>query len=202
MKFLVLLLGVLFILTLFNVGESFLKRLNVKKIYALIFIGLEIISLFLPSFKMFDINFTISGFVLPAIISLFFLREIKNKKYLGRIFIAFLSVVLITQLFLLTKDLYLQSEIVGWLVVSVMVGIISLFICYYPKQAFISLFWGVNIAEIIFYSTRNFSDFSGLLLGNNTVFFAIISSFLIMLFCYNIYYVIRRRQKRKAFHIV
>ena len=199
MKFLVLILGVLFILTLFNVGESFLKRINVKKIYALIFLALEILSLFLPAFQIAGMNFTVGGLVLPALASLLFLREIKSKKYFGRIFIAFLSVVLIMQIFLLTKDAYLQSEIAGWLVVSATVGILSLFICYYPKQAFISLFWGINIAEIIFYSTKNFSGFGELFLGNNIMLLGLISSFLIMLFCYNISYIIRRKQKAKAF---
>lgn len=198
MKFLVLLLGVLFILILFNVGESFLKRLYIKKIYALGFIAAELLSLPLPAFEIAGISFTVSGFILPAFASLFFLREIKNKKYFGRTLIAFLSVVLVMQIFFLTNDV-MQSEMLSWVVICAIAGIISLFICYYPKQAFIPLFWGINTAEIIFHFTRNASDLNGLVLGNGVILFGLISAFLIMIFCYNISYVIRRRQKAKAF---
>lgn len=199
MQYLTLLLGVLFILVLFNVGESLLKRLNIKKIYALIFVALEIICLFLPAIQIAGINFTVSGFVLPAVISIYFLKEVKNTKYFGKLLIAFLSVVLIMQIYFLTNNIYGQSEILSWAVVSILLGLVSLLICYYPKQAFISLFWGINTAELIFYFSKDFSDLSGLVLGNNIMLFGFFIGFLVITICYNIFYVFRRRQKAKAF---
>jgi len=199
MRYLTLLLGVLFILILFNVGESFLKRLNIKKIYALTFVALEIICLFLPAFQIAGINFTVGGFVLPAVVSIYFFKEIKNKKYFGKLLIAYLSVVLIMQIYFLANNVYGQSEMLGWAIVSGLLGVISLLVCYYPKQAFISLFWGINTAEIIFYFTRDFSDLSGLVLGSNIMLFGLILGFLVISFCYNIFYVFHRRQKAKAF---
>ncbi|MDD2445579.1 MAG: hypothetical protein PHX09_02075 [Clostridia bacterium] len=200
MKYLILILGVLFILTIFNVGESYLKRLQLRKSYVLGFLILEIICLFLPTLQISSINFSIAGFLVPAVISIMFLGEIKNSKYFGRMLISFLTVVLTMQLIFINNGTNVfASELLNWTLIYSLLGIFALITCYYPNQAFVSLFLGTTTAEIIFYLTRYGVD--DLVLGNEISLFGLIVSSLIMLSLYNIYCFIDCKRKSKAFLI-
>ncbi|MDD2227531.1 MAG: hypothetical protein PHH71_03020 [Clostridia bacterium] len=202
MKLIVLLLGALFILILFNVGESNLRNNRIQKSYALLLIAIEIFSLLLPIYQITGINFTVSGFVIPAIISILFLGEIKNKKYLTKVIISFLSVVFLMQLLFLIQH-YAVIEIgqLGWIVLSLALALVSLIICRYPKQAFISLFWGIAFSQITFnythFSTSELTD--SMILGNETMFLGLVVGSVFMLLCYNVFYSVKRRRQAKIF---
>jgi len=200
MKYLILILGVFFILTLFNVGESYLKRLQLKKSYILGFLILEICCLFLPTLQISNINFSIAGFLIPAIISIMFLGEIKNVRYLGRMFLSFLTVVLSMQLIFINNGInFFTFELLNWVLIYGVLGIFALITCYYPKQAFISLFWGTITAQTLFYLTRY--SVNDLMLGDDVFLFGLIVSCFIMLFLYNTYCIINYKRKVKAFLI-
>jgi len=202
MKLTVLLLGALFILIFFNVGESNLRNNRIQKSYVLLLIAVEIFSLFLPVYQIAEINFTVSGFLIPAIVSILFLGEVKNKKYLTKVIISFLSVVFLMQLaFLIQRYAVIEIGQLGWIVLSLGLALVSLIICRYPKQAFTSLFWGIAFSQITFsythFPTSELAD--SMILGNEIMFLGLIVGSVFMLICYNIFYSIKRRHQAKVF---
>lgn len=195
MKPLTLILGVLLILLLFGIGETFIKRVRIKKIQLVCCLILLLFSLLLPAYNLGQLTFTISGFGIFLIISVLFLSEIKNKTFRIKFFISYLITVFFMQIFFIIDwtKFDIPQEIL-WIIMFALLSFIILKICIYPKQSFASLFLGINTAQIIHGLTSDGYIF----LGGDIVLLALIISAIFMIIIYNINFLLTRRNKIKA----
>ena len=195
MKPLTLILGVLLILLLFGIGETFIKRVRIKKIQIMCSIVLILICLLLPAYSFGKLTFTISGFGIFLIISVLYLAEIKNNNFRIKFFISYLITVFFMQIFFIIDwtKFDIPQEIL-WIIMLSVLSIVILKICAYPKQSFVALFFGVNTAQII----NGLTGDGYIFLGSDTVLLALIVSVIFMIIIYNINFLVIRRNKIKA----
>lgn len=176
MTFAFILLGVLIILTIFNVGESVYKKLNIKKRHLLTLLIITMILYFLPNIKINGITFTWAGFFLPLIFSIIvILKTKKAKEYFKMFVMALVSFSLNIVYNLITFDVYESAIFQPYLILAIILGIVPFLS---PTRLYASNFVGLISAEIIFYLSR-YSIFGEyyLIIGSRKVFEMLLVSF-------------------------
>ena len=93
MELIFILLGTLIILSLFNVGEIFYKKIGLKNYFVTIFLILLLLSLFLPNIIFDNIGITISGVIIPFLLCFKFLKELNSKRAYLSFFVSVLVII-------------------------------------------------------------------------------------------------------------
>ncbi len=160
-----LILGCLFILTLFGVGESVLKFFHLNKIFVLISLALLISGLFAPNLNIDKFSVNIGYVLLPAIFSIIMLFKLKKP---SKFLVAFFLVVLLTLAYsLIPMDEVLMLSYIPTLFFGLINGILLALLSNNFSTCAISCFIGMNVGDMVFHLTR-FENFS--LLGNEFIF--------------------------------
>ena len=155
MTFSLILLGVLFILVIFNVGESVYKKLYLKKRTLLILIGASLVLYFIPNLVIAGISFTWIGFMFPFIFSIISLIKVRNLKYYFKIFVCILIAFSLGMVYnLMTFDVYESNILQPYLILGLILGTIPLFLVPNAKWLYSANFIGITLAEIVFYMSR------------------------------------------------
>ena len=186
MTFSLILLGVLFILVLFNVGESIYKKLRIKKGILLGILLFTIVCYFIPSIYIGGIYFTITGFFLPLILSIIILFKVKNLKAYFKLFVAILISFAFNIVYnLITFDVYESSILQPYLVLGLLLGLIPLFLTTTPTRLFATNFIGITLSEIVFYYSR-YSIYGNfyMTIGSEKVFATLLVSYVFAMLCY------------------
>ncbi len=165
----ILILGCIFILTLFGVGESVLKFLHLNKIFVLISLALIISGFFAPNLNLNNFSINIGYILMPAIISLVLAFKIKYfSKFLASLFL----IILLTLCYkLIPMDEFLMLSYFPALFFGLLCGILLAFLTNNFSNCAISCFIGMSTGEIIFHLTR-YETFS--LLGNEFIFTSVL----------------------------
>ncbi len=197
MTFSLILLGVLFILVLFNVGESIYKKLNLKKSTLLILLLLLLGCYFIPGINIGGVVFTIDGFFLPLVISAIILIKTRKLKTFFKIFVAILISFSLNIVYnLITFDVYESAILQPYLVLGLILGTFPLFLVETPTKLFASTFLGVTLSEIVFYFSR-YSIYGNyyMTIGSEKVFATCLVAFVTSLLTYFL------ARKVKAMHV-
>lgn len=161
----ILILGCLFILTLFGVGESILKFLHLNKIFVLISLALLISGLFVPNLNINKFSVNIGYVFLPAIFSLLMLFKLKKP---SKFLVAFFLIVLLTLAYcIIPMDEILMLSYFPSLFFGLISGLFLALLTNNFSTCAISCLIGMNVGDIVFHLTR-FENFS--LLGNEFIF--------------------------------
>lgn len=179
MTFSLILLGVLIILTIFNVGESVYVKLGLKKRLLLILLVLTLALYFIPGISINGVTFTWFGFVLPAILSVIVIIKVKNgKKYFKMFVVSLIAFALNIIYNLITFDVYESAIFQPYIVLGLILGTLPLILAESPKRLYASNFVGIIFAEIVFFFSR-YSIYGEyyLTLGSIKVFETLIISF-------------------------
>lgn len=186
MTFSLILLGVLFILVLFNVGESIYKKLKLKKSTLLIFLLVTLGCYFVPAIPIGHFSFTLAGFFLPLIFSTIILFKVRNLKAYLKILVAMLVAFSLNIVYnLITFDVYESAILQPYLLLAVILGTFPLALTQIPTRLFASTFVGVTLSEIVFYYSRYsiYGDFY-MTIGSEKVFAVLLVSFVVSLLTY------------------
>lgn len=197
MTFSIILLGVLFILVLFNVGESIYKKLNYKKRTILIVLIITLVLYFIPGIKIGNFTFTLAGFFLPLVLSAIILIKVKNLKMYFKIFVATLISFSLNIVYnLITFDVYESAILQPYLVLGIILGVLPLILTSTPQNLFASNFLGITLSELVFYYSR-YSVYGNyyMTIGSEKVFATLLTSFITSFLTYFF------SRKLKALHI-
>lgn len=179
MTFSLILLGVLFILVLFNVGESIYKKLKLKKTTLLALLLITIICYFVPGINIGGYTFTLAGFFLPLILSIVTLYRVKNLKAYFKIIVSVLVAFCLNIVYnLITFDVYESNILQPYLLLGIILGTFPLFLTKTPTRLLASTFVGVTLSEIVFYISR-YSIYGNyyMTIGSEKVFAVLLVSF-------------------------
>lgn len=167
-------LGSLFILVLFTVGESVYKLLGLKRWFVLLMLTVFIATLFLPDINLFGQKFSTSGFIFLCLLNLILL--FKTKSFL-RLVVSFLISMLGVIVY---KSFYDESILEGFLQLymplSMLLGVLVALIAGNAPSAFVALFWGFNFGDVLF----NLNRFESLpsVIGEQTLLSALLFGYL------------------------
>lgn len=179
MTFSLILLGVLFILILFNVGESIYKKLKLKKTTLLALLLITIICYFIPGVNIGGYTFTLAGFFLPLVLSIVTLFRVKNLKAYFKILVSVLIAFCLNIVYnLITFDVYESNILQPYLLLGIILGTFPLFLTKTPTRLLTSTFIGVTLSEIVFYISR-YSIYGNyyMTIGSEKVFAVLLVSF-------------------------
>lgn len=186
MTFSIILLGVLFILVIFNVGESIYAKLGLKKRTLLIILLLMLGCYFIPGIKIGDFTFTVVGFFLPLILSTIVLFKVRKLKDYFKFFVSVLISFALNIVYnLITFDVYESSILQPYLVLGIILGTFPLFLTKTPTRLFASTFLGITLSEIVFYLSR-YSIYGNyyMIIGSEKVFATLMVAFVTSLLTY------------------
>lgn len=139
-------LGSLFILTLFGVGESVYKKIGLSKLFILICLGLLIGGLYVPNLKIKDVSFSISGFLLPALFCLILAFRVRSAT-------VFVDLLISGFVCLLLRLVFVEFEFVPNGVLFAVMSALGFALALFSKDGFsviISSFFGFIFGNIIF----------------------------------------------------
>ena len=147
-----LIIGCLFIATLFTVGESVYKHFKINKYFLLVFLGLLFAGMFLPPVELFGFQFYFESLIFPFVIC--FVLLFKVKKF-SRFLLVFLLCVLASMLYSLAgiEDM-VYGFIEPYMVLAVLLGILVGLISYNLPSSITSLFFGLNLGSVLFHITK------------------------------------------------
>lgn len=181
MDFLFILLGMLIILTLFNVGEGLYKKAKLNHFVLAGFLALTLGLSFVPNLVVGNFSFSLAGFFLPLAASVKFLTSIKSVKQIGVYFISMLisaTGYMVYALFAPETFQVVQPYVFAG-------GGLALvcFLCLKnARLVYSSMFFGLCLGEIIFYQTK-FSGSELLIpLGETAVLTTLVLGFTVVLF--------------------
>lgn len=146
-----LILGSLFILTLFSVGEGVYKNFKISKKFALLLLLVLIVGIFLPPIEVNQFTLYFDRHIFPFAISVFCLFSVKK---LSRFLFSFLFSSLATMLYLLlTQDISLavvDPFVLFGLALGFVVGMFSGSL----SENVSSLFLGINAGSILLFVSK------------------------------------------------
>lgn len=186
MTFSLILLGVLFILVVFNVGESIYKKLRIKKSILLILLLLSIGLFFVPPIKIGKFSFTFVGFFLPLIFSILLIIKVRNIKAYFKMFVAMLISFSLNIVYnLITFDVYESSILQPYLLLAILLGTFPLFLTSTPNRLYAANFIGLTLSEIVFYFSR-YSIYGNyyMIIGSEKLFAVLLFSYTVSLLAY------------------
>lgn len=146
-----LILGSLFILTIFSVGESVYKNFNLNKKLILFTILLLIVGIFLPPIQYNQHYFYFEKHIFPLALSVICLFKIKKVS----IFLfSFLLSVLSTMLYLLIIEEIVFNLIPPFLIFGISLGLIIGLCSKNFYENISSLFLGVTAGSVLFFISK------------------------------------------------
>lgn len=200
MAFSSLILGVLLILVIFNVGETVTKKLYLKKIYLIILLAISFISSFFNPFIIGNFSFSIAGFIIPLILSIYYLFKVGSVYSFLRVGV---STLLVTTLTLIYNSIsygdfeynYLQP----YMILALVLGLSVFFISKTPSNSYLSFFLGYSLSNTIHFLTKNLDyDYSFIELGGQQMLSMLLLSTVASLVGVYIYRKVKLMKKRRA----
>ena len=179
MTFSIILVGVLIILSIFNVGENTVRRLNISKKNLIILLLLTLVLYFVPNVRIFGITFTYVGFALPIIFTTIILLGTKHLNNFLRIAICVLLTFCLSIVYdLITFDVYEESIFQPYIALGIILGILPLFIVKEPKKIYAANTIGLLLSEMFFYISKYaiYGDYY-MTFGSEKVFACLLISF-------------------------
>ncbi len=146
-----LILGSLFILTLFSVGESVYKNFKIDKKIILIVLLFLIVGIFLPPLQINEYTLYFDKHIFPFAISIVCLFKIKK---FSRFMFAFLFSVLASMLYLLVTEEIVTSIVEPFVIFGVGLGFIIGMTSGAIAENLSSLFLGINAGSLLFYISK------------------------------------------------
>lgn len=189
MDFVFILLGVLIILSFFDVGSFIYKKLGLNHflVSALLF-GLVLL-LFIPNIIIENISINIAGFILPLLLAIKLLPKLKSKKRIINFIISLLIITTSVMVYnLIDFSTFNNLVIKPYVYVSLIAGIIIYLICKRTSICYLSLFFGINIGNLLFFQIKYAGEYNAILtLGSREFLDFLILSMLISLICEGVY---------------
>lgn len=186
MDFIFILLGVLIILSLFNVGSFVYKKLKINHFVISAFLLVLLLLLFVPNIKINNVSLSIAGFIVPIVISLKLLPKLKSKRRVSSFIVSVLLTITAVLVYnLIDFSMFEYSLIKPYMPLSIVLGLVTYLICRRSSISYLSLLYGITLGQVIFYQIK----FSGeiLVLGSQEILTALIISTLTSLICEGIY---------------
>lgn len=147
-----LILGCLFILTLFTVGESVFKHFKRNKYFLLLFLGLLLVGMFLPPVELFGLPVYFESMILPFLFC--FVLLFKIKKF-SRFILVLLLCVLASMLYSLAGiEEMVYGFVEPYMVLSLLLGVLVGLVSYNLPSAITALFFGLNLGTILYHFTK------------------------------------------------
>lgn len=196
MTFSIIILGVLIILTAFNVGESIWNKFGLSKKWLLISLISIAILYFVPNITINGVSFSIVGFIIPTILSVFIIIKTRGAKNFFKMFVAMLIAFSLGILYnLITFDVYESNIFQPYLVLAILIGSLTMLVEGDPRRLFASNAIGIILSEIAFYFSR-YSIYGNyyLTIGSEKVIAVLLLSLATSVFIYFVY----RKTKAKV----
>lgn len=147
-----LIIGCLFIATLFTVGESVYKHFKINKYFLLIFLSLLFVGMFLPPIEVFGFQLYFESLIFPFVIC--FVLLFKVKKF-SRFLLVFLLCVLSSMLYSLAGiEEMVYGFVEPYMILALLLGILIGLLSYNLPSAISSLFFGLNFGSLLFHLTK------------------------------------------------
>ena len=199
MEYSSLILGVLFILVCFNVGESVTKKLLFKKIYLLIIILAMFICRFIAPISISDWQISISGFIIPLFISVYYLFKVGSLYSYLKVGVAILLVTTLTLIYnIISFESFEYAYFQPYIFLAIVLGITAFFIAKTATNTFVALFLGYTLASVIHYLTKGIENYQMINLGGEQMLAMLVTSFASSLFGYYISRKIKQIRRRRA----
>ena len=199
MEYSSLILGVLFILVCFNVGESVTKKLLFKKIYLLIIILAMFICSFIAPISISDWQISISGFIIPFFISVYYLFKVGSLYSYLKVGVAILLVTTLTLIYnIISFESFEYAYFQPYIFLAIVLGITAFFIAKTATNTFVALFLGYTLASVIHYLTKGIENYQMINLGGEQMLAMLVTSFASSLFGYYISRKIKQIRRRRA----
>ena len=200
MVFSQILLCVLLILLIFSVGENVLITSKIPKALVIVSVLTMLIGTFLKPISLFGCNFYIAGFLIPLMLSMYFCFKLNSIYSLFRIIVCSLLVAILLLVYnSLNLELIEYNLLQPYILLGIVIGIASFFICKTFPASFIGVFLGTIITSLIYYSIQK-QSIGGVIyiFGNEMMFTIILVSSVLSLFSLFVARRIRYIKKKKA----
>ena len=158
-------LGALTILTLFGVGESLLKKLNISRVFVVLTLILLIAGLYVPNLKIKQVSLSISGVVLPAVFCLILCWKIRSFSFFLSFLLMSFTTLLLRLGFYETQFMPIYVQLVSMFSIGFIIGFLS----KEPYSAILACLLGFFAGNIIFELIK-FGNIYNLLSTNNISF--------------------------------
>lgn len=139
-------LGCLFILVAFGVGENIWKKFGISRVAILIFLALLISGLYVPNLHIKDFSISISGIVLPAIICFVFAFRIRSTG-------VFVNILMTGFVCLLLRLAFVELEFIPTEIQLAVMSLLGIVLAVFTKDAYgliFSSFVGFVLGNAIF----------------------------------------------------
>lgn len=133
-------LGALFILVLFGVGESIYKKFGLNRVFLLIMLGLLMVGLYAPNLHIKDVSLSISGLILPSLFCLLFCFKIRSKSF-------FINALICMFFALVLRLVYIDLDFVPFYVQASAMAVLGLILALNAKEPF-SLFCAIILGFV------------------------------------------------------
>ncbi len=158
MEISLLILGTLFILTLFTVGESIYTHFKINKIILLLILGVLMAGVFLPSIQVFDYALSFETLILPG--ALCFVLLFMVRKF-SRFVFSVLFTTLSAMLYLILGADLITFPVQPFVLLGVFLGIFVGLNSTKISESLPALFFGINLGGVIFFVSK-FESLEGL----------------------------------------
>jgi hypothetical protein len=169
-----LILGTLFILTLFTVGESIYKHFKVHKIVLLLILLTLIVGAFLPPIEVFDFIVSFDKIILPGALSFVLLFMVKK---FSRFMFSLLFSALVSMFYLIAGADAITFAVQPFILLGVFLGVFAGLNSVKISETLPSLFFGINLGAIIFFISKYESLET--LFYETTIFSAVLISWIV-----------------------
>lgn len=147
-----LIIGCLFIATLFSVGESVYKHFKINKYFLLLFLGLLFVGMFLPPVQLFGFQLYFESLIFPFFIC--FVLLFRVKKFSRFLLLLFLCVLCSMLYSLAGIEEMVYGFVEPYMILALLLGILVGLISFNLPSAISALFFGLNIGSVLFYFTK------------------------------------------------
>lgn len=139
-------LGALFILILFGVGESVYKSFGLSKLFLLICLGLLIAGLYVPNLNIKGTAVSISGFLLPALLCLILAFKVRSAT-------VFVNILIASFVCLLLRLVFVEFDFLPTEMTLILMSVLGFVLAMFAKDGFgliVSSVVGFVLGNVIF----------------------------------------------------
>ncbi len=145
-------LGVVIILIVFGITDRLLDKMGLNDTWALILTALIAIGIFVPTIDMGNVSLSVGGFLIPIGLAIYMLIKVGWSVDLLKAVIGIAVTIGIVFLFNAMlpaepEELWIDPNIV----IGFVVGLLSFFVARSERNAFVSIVFGMFLADLIQY---------------------------------------------------
>lgn len=146
-----LILGCLFILTLFSVGESVHKHFKISKGLLLLILAAFMASVFLPPLELAGATLYFDKIVLPAVICFVLMFSVKK---LSRFLFSFLFCTLASIFYFLSNLEFVLLAVEPFILLGAFLGVFVGLNSAKVSESLPSIFFGINLGSVIYHVSK------------------------------------------------